>query len=104
MLGKISGVSEKQTAWLRKIEIFVPDIQYAEKDGEKRIGPRYLKVDEYSASKNTAYEFDSCNFHGCLCCKPYNFETVNDRAKFNKHMALKRRETCKKHKYLCEFV
>ena len=92
VLRKISDVSEKQITWLRKIEKFVPDLQYAEKNGEKRIGPRYLKVDEQSASTNTVHEFDDCYFHGCLCHKPYNFETVNDQAELNKHMALKRRE------------
>ena len=32
--GKISVVSEKQTAWLQEIEKFVPDLQYTETNGK----------------------------------------------------------------------
>ena len=53
-LVKISGVSEKQTAWLSEVEKSIPDLQYAEKNGKKCIGPRHLKVDGFSASSNIA--------------------------------------------------
>ena len=63
-------VSEKQTMWLTELVHKFPDLRYAIKNGEQRIGPKKLKVDGYCPLSNTAFEFDRCYFHGCACVKP----------------------------------
>ena len=52
-LGHLSGVSEKQMCWLTEIEKDIGDLQYAEKNNVKRIGPHGLKVDGFSLCSNS---------------------------------------------------
>ena len=89
-LGHLSGVSGIQMCWLIEIEKGIPDLQNAEKNGEKRIGPRGLKVDGFSPSSNTVYEFDRYYFHGCLCIKQNKLKSLAEQIQFKKYMPCKR--------------
>ena len=53
-------VSEKQNAWLADLVCKYPDLRYAIKNGEQRIGLKKLKVGGYCPKTNTAFEFDGC--------------------------------------------
>ena len=65
------GVSEKQNAWLTDLcNDSYPELRYAIKNGEQRVRPCKLKVNGYDPLTNTAFDFDSCYFHGCECVKP----------------------------------
>ena len=80
-------VSGKQNAWLTELECQFPDLRYAIKNGECRIGPRKLKVDGFTLSSNTAFEFDGCYYHECLCVKPSRTKTNEEIVAFKKLMA-----------------
>ena len=93
-------VSGKQNLWLGEIEKTSPDLRYAIKNGEKCVGPRKRKVDGYSETTNTAFEFDGCYYHGCSCVKRTGLTDPAEIDAFNKLMAERRKSTEKKHNYL----
>ena len=55
-----------QNVWLTDLcNDSYPELCYAIKNGEQRVGSHKLKVDGYDPLTNTAFEFDGCYFHGC---------------------------------------
>ena len=86
--------------WLSGLEKNHPDLKYAIKNGEKRIGPRNRKVDGYLAETDTAFEFDGCFFHGCECVRRKKLNSGSETNEFNKLMNKRRGDTIEKHEYL----
>ena len=94
-------MSGQQNLWLGKIEKSSPDLQYAIKNGKKCVGPRKRRVDGYSETTNTAFEFDGCYYHGCSCVVRPGLTVPAEIDAFNKLMTERRKSTeKKKHKYL----
>ena len=89
-------VSEKQNVWLTQLVCKYPDLRYAIKNGEQRIGLKKSKVDGYSHQSNTAFELDGCYYHGCTCIKPSRSKNYEKIAALKKLMDERRENTEKK--------
>ena len=96
-------VSEKQNMWMSELVQKYPDLRYAIKNGEERIGPKRLKVDGYSHETETAFEFDGCYYHGCKCVKRPKLKTDEEVTAFKKLMKERHENTVEKHAYLRKF-
>ena len=94
-------VSEKQNVWLTELVCKYPDLRYATKNGEQRVGLKKLKVDGYCPQSNTAFEFDGFYFHGGASVKPSRTKNDKEVAALKKIMAERREATEKK---ICAFA
>ena len=62
-----------------------------------------MKVDGYCHETNTAFEFDGCYYHGCMCVKRSHLKNDEEVAAFKNLMKDRRKSTAKKHAYMHEF-
>jgi hypothetical protein len=72
--------SKEQIQWLKSLEPLYPNIQYATKGGEHRIGTTRKHADGYDPDTKTVFEFQGCYYHGCERCFPER-ETMNNLVK-----------------------